>query len=261
MNSIFSIEDLLKTAQSNEFVDNFNRTLDYLNKKEKVVFITTSNRYQFKGAEKETPKSTQIAIALSDRMKKKPEIVNVDSLKIYMCEANISRSTGNNCGAKDSAIKDKDKNPTGNHRCWASINNKDDELWKVSRPLLDSDCSVFFSSIRWGQACGLYQKLIERLSWIENIHVTLNEKNFVKDIETGFICTGHNWRGADVVKVQKQVLSFFGFKTPDPLFWNWQWTKDAKDEEIEHYKQDSKDFEKLIKLTIKGKEANEGKAK
>ncbi len=44
---------------------------------------------------------------------------------------------------------------------------------------------------------------------IENIHVTLNEKNFVKDIETGFICTGHNWRGADqYVNASNDVARF-----------------------------------------------------
>lgn len=254
MNNLFSIENFIKNAKSKDFSYNFDRTITYLKNKKNVLFITTSNRYQFKGSEKEIPKSTQIALALSDKLEKKPTIVNADSLKIYLCEGNISRATGNNCGAKDSALKDKDKNPSGNHRCWASINNKDDELWKISKPMLESDCVIFFSSIRWGQTCSLYQKIIERLSWIENIHATLGEKNIVKDIDCGFICTGHNWNGKNVSEMQKDVLKFFGFKTPDDLFWNWQWTKDSLDETASGYKEDAKDFDKLIKLTIKGKE-------
>jgi len=257
MNNIFCIEDILKYAQSSDFVSNFNNTLDYLNAKNRAVFVTTSNRFQIKGKPEDIPKSTQIAHALSKRMKAEPVVIHADSLNIAMCEGNISRADGNSCGVKDSLLKDKDKNPSGNHRCWASINVKDDELWKITKPLFDSDCILFFGSIRWGQTNGLYQKIIERLSWIENINVTLKEKNIVKGIDAGLICTGHNWRGSDVIKIQKEVLSYFGFNTPESLFWNWQWTKNSEDEELQGYKKDAADFKKLIKLTVKGKNIDE----
>jgi hypothetical protein len=60
----------------------------------------------------------------------------------------------------------------------------------------------------------------------------LGESNIVKDIDSGFIATGQNWNGKDVTQTQKEVLQFFGFKTPDQLFWNWQYTQDANDESL-----------------------------
>jgi hypothetical protein len=154
---------------------------------------------------------------------------------------------------KDAVLKDKEKNPSGHHRCWASLNNKNDELWKITKPLFESDCVVFFGSIRWGQTNSVYQKIIERLCWIENRHTTLNEENIVSKIDTGCIFTGHNFNGANVVDLQKQILKFYGFKTPDQLFWNRQWTNDASDESQDGYKQDAKDFSKIVKVTLKGK--------
>ena len=91
-----------------------------------------------------------------------------------------------------------------------------------------------------------HQNLIERLNWIENRHTTQNESNIVKDIETGFICIGQNWNGENVVELQKKVHFFYGFKVNDDLYWNWQFTKDAKDESQESYK---KAYGKFIKDT------------
>ena len=44
-----------------------------------------------------------------------------------------------------------------------------------------------------------YQKLIERLTWLENRHSTLGESNLIENIQSGFICCGQNWKGMDVV--------------------------------------------------------------
>lgn len=254
MKKIFSIEDLLKIADYKEFSDNFYQTVNYLDKKKSAVFVTTSTRFQLKGKPKDVPKSVQIAQSIANQLHYKPEIIAADCLKIYQCEGNISRSDGNSCGVKEALLKDKDKCPTGKHRCWASINNKDDELWKITKPMFESDAIIFFGPIRWGQANGVYQKVIERLSWIENAHTTLGEKNPVKGMDAGFICTGHNWNGRNVADLQKNVLKYFGFNTPDELFWNWQWINDAKEESSDGYIQDAKDFSRIISLTIKGEE-------
>jgi hypothetical protein len=53
---------------------------------------------------------------------------------------------------------------------------------------------------------------------------------------------GHNWNGQNSVELEKDVLRFFGFKTPKELSFNRQWTQDAKDESLKGYKQDYKDF-------------------
>ena len=148
----------------------------------------------------------------------------------------------NGCGLKDAKLDDDKKNPTGHIRCWASLNNKSDEMYKVANAIFEADIVIFFGSIRWGKMNAVYTQLIERLTWLENRHTTLGESNLIKDKEAGIIAIGHNWNGEEAVKLEKQVLSFFGFKTPDVLTFNWQWTKDKNDESKSGYKQDFSDF-------------------
>jgi len=222
---------------------------EYLKTKNNILFLTTSNRWE--GHKDDKPKSTLLAYHLRNELPDKNiKLIEVPLLTIHCCEGNVSSRFGNHCGTKDAVLKDKDKNPSGHHRCWASINNKNDELWKISKPLFESDCVVFFASIRWGQANSIYQKLIERLTWIDNRHSTLGEENIVKNIDAGFIGIGHNWNDQTVVDTQKQVLSFFGFKTPNPLYFCWQYTTNVNDETKEGYKNDPKVFEKVFDLKL-----------
>ena len=202
----------------------------------------TSNRWS--GHSDDTPKSSSLAYLLQERLgPNKVTIIDVSKLKIYECEGNVSSKTGNHCGTKDSLLKT-GKDKTGEHRCWASFNNKDDELYKVVNDLLDSDAVVFFGSIRWGKMNAVYSKLVERLTWLENRHATLNESNILKDIDCGVISVGHNWNGEEAIKHEKKVLEFFGFKTPKELFWSYQWTENEKDETKSGYNKDIKDFDK-----------------
>lgn len=227
---------------------NLNKTIEYLKKQNKILFITTSTRWD---QSQEQPKSTQLAYHIAEKVgMEKVKVIDATKIKIFQCEGNVSSVTGNGCGVKDSSLKDEKKNPTGNHRCWASINQPDDELWKISKNIFESDVVVFFCSTRWGQTNAIYQKLIERLSWIENRHTTLKEENVVKDIKSGFIIVGHNWRAKEVIGVQKNVLKFFGFQIPNELFWGYQYTMDVNDETEESYKKTIPAFEKLYNFIL-----------
>lgn len=212
------------------------KTLGLLKKKKKVLLLSCSNRFNWDKNDIDIPKSKIIAMYLKDQLGDKAVLIDVPDLKIFPCEGNISRKDGNNCGLIKSKLKDKDKNPSGEHRCWASINNKSDELWKISKELFESDAVIFFSSIRWGQANMYYQNLIERLTWIENRHTALGESNIVKNIESGFICVGQNWNGENVTEIQKEVHKFYGFKPNTNFYWNWQYTKKVTDETLTSYK-------------------------
>ena len=223
-------------------MDNLKKLYIYLNKnqKKKILFLTTSNRWE---GDKELPKSSIIADELikklgSDRI----ELINVAKLKIFPCEGNVSTKRGNTCGLKDAKLDDDKKNPTGHIRCWASLNNKSDEMYKVANAIFDADIVIFFGSIRWGKMNAIYGELVERLTWLENRHNTLGESNLLKNKEVGVIAVGHNWNGEEAVKLEKQVLGFFGFKTPDVLSFNWQWTKDKFDESKKGYLQEFGDF-------------------
>jgi multimeric flavodoxin WrbA len=229
---------------------NLVKTVKFLEGKEKVLFVTTSNRGEWSIKElKEEPKSTKLSKAIQSYLgKSKCKLIEVPNLKIYPCEGNVSHYEGNSCGTKKSVLKDKDKNPTGEHRCWRNINNPDDELWKISKELFESDTIVFFGSIRWGQMNAHYQNLIERLTWLENRHSTLGESNILKNVSCGIIATGQNWNGKEVINTQKQVLSFFGFDVRDELSWNWQYTNNPKDETKESYKKSGKKFNETFEL-------------
>ncbi|MFZ5365474.1 MAG: hypothetical protein ACOZBH_04755 [Patescibacteria group bacterium] len=214
--------------------------------KNKILFLTTSNRwFGEKGGEQ--PKSTRLAEKIAEHVGgDKVEIVDVSKLKIYPCEGNVSTNAGNNCGPKGAVLKDHEKNPSGHHRCWASINNPDDELWKVSKPLLESDCVVFFGSIRWSQMNSIYQRLIERLTWLENRRSTLGEEDLLGKIDAGIIILGHNWNVDKVLKIQKDVISYYGFKVQRDICWGWQFTKDDHDESADTYKKAADYFNEFL---------------
>ena len=231
-------------------MDNLKKLYNYLkkNKNKKILFLTTSNRWE---GEKELPKSSIIANELSKQLKS-VEIINVSKLKIFPCEGNVSTHKGNNCGVKEAMLKS--NNPDKFIRCWASLNNPTDEIHKVANAIHVADIIIFFGSIRWGKMNAIYTQLIERLTWLENRHTTLGESNLLKDKEAGVIAVGHNWNGKESIKLEKQVLSFFGFKTPDVLSFNWQYLNDANDETQSGYKNEYKSFLKDFKFVESLKE-------
>ena len=234
------LADLLleeKVVVDTKFKKQLEKATKYLDTKDKVLILATSNRGDQSSKDgQDTPKSTRIARVIQRSLgDHKCTMIDVSKLKIYSCEGNVSSKDGNNCGVRAAALKDKEKNPSGNLRCWASYNNADDELWKIATPLLECNAVVFMGSIRWGQANAIYQKLIERLDWIENRFTTLGERNVVKDIESGFIFIGQNWNGAEVVKLQKQVHEFYGFTPVNELYFNWQYTQDVLEESKDSY--------------------------
>lgn len=233
--------------ESAEYEGKLDKLINHLKDKKKVLILTTSNRWV---GDKQKPKSSVLAEYVAKEIGN-AEVIDVSKLKIYDCEGNISKNEGNNCGVKESALKDKKKNPTGDHRCWCSYNNKDDELWKISKILFEADAVVFFGSVRWGQTNGVYQRLIERLSWLENRHSTLKEDNIIKDKDAGIVFIGQNWNGEQVLETQKNVLKFFGFKVPDSLSFNWQYLTDPKDESQESYKKAPSAFEEAFDVKLK----------
>ena len=223
-------------------MDNLKRLYNYLKKSgnKKILFLTTSNRWS---GDKELPKSSIIAEELMKKLgNERCQIINVSKLKIFPCEGNVSTKRGNTCGLKDAMLTDKEKNPTGHIRCWASLNNKSDEMWKVANAIFESDIIIFFGSVRWGKMNAIYTSLIERLTWLENRHTTLGESNLLKNKEAGIVAVGHNWNGKEAVDLEKEVLKYFGFKVPTQLSFNWQFLNNAKDESKRGYLEEFGEF-------------------
>ena len=245
MENIQELFDKYQITEKNGSTGNlklFKKTISELEKLDKVLLLSCSNRYNWDPNNVDIPKSTILAMAIQEYLGDKATLIDVPDLNIVPCEGNVSRKDGNSCGLMKAKLKDKNKNPTGYHRCWASFNHPEDELWKISKELFESNAVVFFTSVRWGQASMFYQKLIERLTWIENRHSTLKESNIIENIQSGFICCGQNWKGMDVVDTQRKVHSFYGFKPNDKLYWNWQYTNKITDETQESYKESFPEF-------------------
>lgn len=235
------------SSMSNANYKNIDKTVDILSKFKKVLFLTCSNRYS-EIEEKQTPKSTILAEVIAEQLDN-VTLINVPDLKIYPCEGNVSREDGNKCGVKEALLKDKEKNPSGYHRCWASIHNEDDELWKISKELFESDCVVFFASVRWGQANMYYQKLIERLNWINNRFVPLGENNIIEDTVSGFIIVGQHKKADEICKLQYEVHDYYGFKPNEELYWYWMAENiDFDDETLKGYLESYPKFYKNFRI-------------
>jgi multimeric flavodoxin WrbA len=225
------------------------RLIRHLESRDHILLLATSNRYSEHAWD--SPKTTQLARRIKDHLKrqgKRVTLLDVAKLTIHTCEGNISGKRGNTCGAAEAKLRDHAKNPTGEHRCWASINNKDDQLYKVSRELFKSQAVIFFASVRWGQTSSVYQRLFERLSWIENRVTSLREAPIpqLKKLEAGVVLFGHNWNGEQVLKTQKQNFKWFGWKTPAALSFNWQYARDAEEESAESYLCAVEEFRALL---------------
>lgn len=233
---------LLEKAEQKQL----DKTVEYLQNKKKILLISTSNRPESM-KEEEMPKSMMLAKCIQDKLPDRTLVMDAAHMTIHDCTGHVS-FRHNDCGVKAALLKDKDKNPSGCLRCWTSFHMKDDELWKIVNELLVSNCVIFFGSVRWGQVNAVYQRLIERLTWLEARHTTLGEDNVIKNIDAGIILTGQNWNGSEVVETQKKVFKFFGFKVPEQLSWNWQFTKDKHDESLKTYKASFKGFNKDFEL-------------
>lgn len=229
------------------------RLLRYLEQKDDILLLTTSNRYEkhIWDAAKTSELAVRVKAHLEERAKR-VTLIDVAKLEIHTCEGNISGGRGNNCGVPDAKLDDPAKNPTGHHRCWASINNPSDQLHEVSRALFRSKVVIFFVSVRWGQTNSVYQRLFERLSWIENRVTTLGESPIpeLKGLEAGMVLFGHNWSAARVLETQKQNFEWFGWKTPEALSFAWQYTDDEEDESPESYLGAIEEFREFSRIRL-----------
>lgn len=225
-------------------------TIEILKKYKKVLLLTCSNRGE-EVSKTQLPKSTILAKAINQRVENSV-LIDVTNLKIYPCEGNVSRMEGNVCGVKEALLDDPEKNPSGYHRCWASLHNPDDELWKISKELFESDCVIFFASVRWNQANMFYQKLIERLNWINNRHIPYGESNIIENTTSGFIIVGQHVFAGRICDIQYENHKYFGFNPDKNLYWYWKAENINFDEEtIQGYLESYPEFFEEFRIKFK----------
>ena len=77
-------------------------TIKHLSKKDKVLLLTTSNRWE---KSDDVPKSTRIARIIEQELIGKCTLIDVSKLTIYDCEGNVSDASGYHCGTKKSNLE------------------------------------------------------------------------------------------------------------------------------------------------------------
>ena len=116
-------------------------------------------------------------------------------------------------------------------------------LWKITGSEMHINRSAIYNEFN--------HTMLERVDFPE-MKKLLNSidycpiDNLLENIDCGIISVGHNWNGKEAIELEKKVLTFFGFNVIDNLCWSYQWTNDYKDESLKGYKNDSKDFKKII---------------
>jgi len=126
-NRLQEIFDKYNVTEKNNSTGNLKKlekTISELQKLDKVLLLTCSNRYNWNPDDIDIPKSTILAMVINEYLNEKSVLIDVPELHITPCEGNVSRKDGNSCGLIKAKLKDKEKNPTGYHRCWASLNDK-----------------------------------------------------------------------------------------------------------------------------------------
>jgi hypothetical protein len=111
---------------------------------------------------------------------------------------------------------------------------------------------MFFSSVRWGSANMYYQKLIERLNWINNRYIPYGESNIIKDTTSGFICVGQHQYADDICELQYGNHKYYGFNADKDLYWYWNAEDiDYNDETLQGYLESYPEFFEEFHIKIK----------
>jgi hypothetical protein len=126
MNIQENIERIKQLIISEEMVQSdawkyIKSTLDVLKTKKKVLLLSCSNRFNWDENNIDIPKSKLLATYIHEELGDKSVLIDVTTLKILPCEGNISRKEGNSCGVLKAKLKDKEKNPSGEHRDRKSV--------------------------------------------------------------------------------------------------------------------------------------------
>ena len=100
-NRLQEIFDKYNVTEKNNSMGNLKkleRTISELQKLDKVLLLTCSNRYNWDPNDVDIPKSTILAMVINEYLNEKSVLIDVPELNIIPCEGNVSRKDGNSCG-------------------------------------------------------------------------------------------------------------------------------------------------------------------
>jgi len=85
---------MILKESSDESLNLLKKTLNVLSKKNKVLLLSCSNRYNWDKNNIDVPKSKILAEYLKEELGNKAVLIDVPELKIFPCEGNVSRNYG-----------------------------------------------------------------------------------------------------------------------------------------------------------------------
>ena len=118
----------------------------------------------------------------------------------------------------EAKLRDKQENQTGQHRCWASINNKDDQLYKISRELFKFASGGLFRLRSMGtneQRVSAPLRTPELDRETESPHWGEKRIPQLKKLEAGIVLLVIPGTTNKFWQTQKQNFRWFGWKTPE----------------------------------------------
>ena len=84
-------------------IEDIRRFIEILSVHKKITFITTSSRSPYVEKFGESPKSSQLALNIAERLRRKEiavDVIDASKLNIHNCLGCVSELHGNNCGVK-----------------------------------------------------------------------------------------------------------------------------------------------------------------
>lgn len=126
----------------------------------------------------------------------------------------------------------------GAYRCWAhklshenpSAYGGRDEMGVLYDGFLWADTVVFATSVRWESHSAILQKIIERMTTLQNRAVVYGEPNPLSGKRCGVVVTGHNAKAQSVASHLLEVFQWLGFDTAFFSQLVWQRTQNLHSE-------------------------------
>lgn len=126
----------------------------------------------------------------------------------------------------------------GRYRCWAhklSHENPDayggaDQMGVLYDGFRWADVVVFATSVRWESHSALLQKIIERMTTLQNRATVYGEPNPLSTKRCGVLVTGHNAKAQSVASHLIEVFQWLGFESCFFYQMVWQFTENLHSE-------------------------------
>lgn len=119
----------------------------------------------------------------------------------------------------------------GKYRCWAhKLSHADpnryggaDEMGLIYDHIAWADAVIFATSVRWESHSAVLQKVIERMTTLQNRHAVYKEPNPLQGKKCGVVVTGHNAKAQSVASHLLEAFQWLGFHTE--FFYQIVWQK------------------------------------